>query len=73
MIARFRLTTPARPSPDDPSEPGRKTKPGGQGATDELPVGAQTQVWLATSDDQDAGVTGRYFKWRRDLRQPGRL
>jgi NAD(P)-dependent dehydrogenase (short-subunit alcohol dehydrogenase family) len=45
-----------------------KTKLGGQGATDELPVGAETQVWLATSDDADADVTGRYFKWRRDLR-----
>jgi NAD(P)-dependent dehydrogenase (short-subunit alcohol dehydrogenase family) len=44
-----------------------KTKLGGQGATDELPVGAQTQVWLATSDEPDADVTGRYFKWRRDL------
>ena len=45
-----------------------KTKLGGQGATDELPVGAETQVWLATSDDADADVTGRFFKWRRDLR-----
>jgi NAD(P)-dependent dehydrogenase (short-subunit alcohol dehydrogenase family) len=45
-----------------------KTKLGGPGATDELPVGAQTQAWLATSDDPDALVTGRYFKWRRDLR-----
>jgi NAD(P)-dependent dehydrogenase (short-subunit alcohol dehydrogenase family) len=45
-----------------------KTKLGGPGATDELPIGAQTQVWLATSDDPDAAVTGRYFKWRRDLR-----
>jgi NAD(P)-dependent dehydrogenase (short-subunit alcohol dehydrogenase family) len=45
-----------------------KTKLGGQGATDELPAGAETQVWLAASDDQDAGVTGRYLKWRRDLR-----
>jgi NAD(P)-dependent dehydrogenase (short-subunit alcohol dehydrogenase family) len=45
-----------------------KTKLGGRGATDELPVGAQTQVWLATSDDPDAAVTGRYFKWRGDLR-----
>jgi NAD(P)-dependent dehydrogenase (short-subunit alcohol dehydrogenase family) len=45
-----------------------KTKLGGQGATDDLPVGAHTQVWLATSDDQDAVVTGRYFKWLRDLR-----
>jgi NAD(P)-dependent dehydrogenase (short-subunit alcohol dehydrogenase family) len=45
-----------------------KTKLGGQGATDELPVGARTQVWLATSDDSGAAVTGRYFKWRRELR-----
>jgi NAD(P)-dependent dehydrogenase (short-subunit alcohol dehydrogenase family) len=45
-----------------------KTKLGGRGATHELPVGAQTQVWLATSDDPDAVVTGRFFKWRRELR-----
>jgi len=44
-----------------------KTKLGGHGATHELPVGAQTQVWLATSDDPDTDVTGRFFKWRRDL------
>ena len=45
-----------------------KTKLGGPGATHGLPVGAETQVWLAASDDPDALVTGRYFKWRRDLR-----
>jgi NAD(P)-dependent dehydrogenase (short-subunit alcohol dehydrogenase family) len=45
-----------------------KTKLGGPGATDELPEGAQTQVWLATSDEPAAGVTGRYFKWRVDLK-----
>jgi NAD(P)-dependent dehydrogenase (short-subunit alcohol dehydrogenase family) len=45
-----------------------KTKLGGAGATDELPAGADTQVWLATSDEPAALVTGRYFKWRRDLR-----
>lgn len=45
-----------------------KTKLGGPGATDDLPVGASTQVWLAVSDDQDATVSGRYFKWRKDLR-----
>ena len=45
-----------------------KTKLGGQGATDELPVGARTQVWLAISDDSDAAVTGRYFKWQTELR-----
>ena len=27
-----------------------------------------TQVWLAADDDPDAAVTGRYFKWQRDLR-----
>lgn len=45
-----------------------KTKMGGPDATDELPVGAQTQVWLAVSDEPDAQVTGRYVKRRRDLR-----
>jgi NAD(P)-dependent dehydrogenase (short-subunit alcohol dehydrogenase family) len=45
-----------------------KTKLGGPGATDELPVGAATQVWLAASDEPGAQVTGRYFKWREDLR-----
>jgi NAD(P)-dependent dehydrogenase (short-subunit alcohol dehydrogenase family) len=44
-----------------------KTKLGGSGATDELPVGASTQAWLAASDDPSAKVTGRYFKWRKDL------
>ncbi|MFE9750263.1 SDR family NAD(P)-dependent oxidoreductase [Saccharothrix saharensis] len=45
-----------------------KTKLGGPDATDELPKGADTQVWLATSDEPAATVTGRYFKWREDLR-----
>jgi NAD(P)-dependent dehydrogenase (short-subunit alcohol dehydrogenase family) len=45
-----------------------KTKLGGPSATDNLPVGAATQVWLATSDDPAAQVTGRYFKWKQDLR-----
>ena len=45
-----------------------KTKMGGAGATGELPVGADTQVWLVTSDEPDAAVTGRYVKWRRELR-----
>ncbi|HEX6518789.1 MAG TPA: SDR family NAD(P)-dependent oxidoreductase [Streptosporangiaceae bacterium] len=52
-----------------------KTKLGGPGATDELPVGASTQVWLAVSgdeltvsDDEEATASGRYFKWRNDLR-----
>jgi NAD(P)-dependent dehydrogenase (short-subunit alcohol dehydrogenase family) len=44
-----------------------RTKMGGPAATDDLPVGASTQVWLAVSDDPGATVTGRYFKWRREL------
>ena len=45
-----------------------KTKLGGPGATGELPAGADTPVWLATSGEPEALVTGRFFKWRRDLR-----
>jgi hypothetical protein len=41
---------------------------GGPNATDDLPAGAETQVWLATSDESAARVTGRYFKRRRELR-----
>ncbi|QQQ78787.1 SDR family NAD(P)-dependent oxidoreductase [Saccharothrix sp. 6-C] len=45
-----------------------RTKLGGPNATDDLPTGADAQVWLATSDEPAATVTGRYFKWREDLR-----
>ena len=45
-----------------------KTKLGGPRATGELPAGADTQVWLATSGEPEALVTGRYFKRRQDLR-----
>jgi NAD(P)-dependent dehydrogenase (short-subunit alcohol dehydrogenase family) len=45
-----------------------RTRMGGPGATDELPAGAETQIWLATSDAPAATVTGRYFKRRRELR-----
>ena len=41
------------------------TKMGGPGAPDDLALGADTQVWLATSDDPDATVTGRCFYHRR--------
>jgi NAD(P)-dependent dehydrogenase (short-subunit alcohol dehydrogenase family) len=44
-----------------------RTKLGGTGATDDLPTGASTQVWLASSDSPSARVTGRYFKWREGL------
>ncbi len=43
-----------------------RTKLGGRNATDDLPEGAQTQVWLATGDG-DALVTGRYFKRQTEL------
>jgi NAD(P)-dependent dehydrogenase (short-subunit alcohol dehydrogenase family) len=45
-----------------------KTRMGGPNATDELPEGAETQIWLATSDEPAATVTGRYLKRRRELR-----
>ncbi len=45
-----------------------RTRMGGPGATDDLSDGAETPVWLATSDDPAATVTGRYFKRRRSLR-----
>lgn len=37
------------------------TKMGGPNATDDLAAGAETQVWLATSDDREAMVRGEYF------------
>jgi len=45
-----------------------KTRMGGPDATDELPAGADTPVWLATSDDPAATVTARYFNRRTGLR-----
>jgi NAD(P)-dependent dehydrogenase (short-subunit alcohol dehydrogenase family) len=41
------------------------TKMGGPSAPDDLELGADTQVWLATSNDPDATVTGRCFYHRR--------
>ncbi|MCA2214266.1 SDR family NAD(P)-dependent oxidoreductase [Jidongwangia harbinensis] len=45
-----------------------RTRMGGPDATDDLPEGADTQVWLATDDSPEATVTGAYFKRRRQLR-----
>ncbi len=45
------------------------TKMGGPGAPDDLALGADTQAWLAASDDPDAQVTGRVWH-HRGLRQP---
>jgi NAD(P)-dependent dehydrogenase (short-subunit alcohol dehydrogenase family) len=41
------------------------TKMGGPGAPDDLDQGAETQVWLAVSDDPQVDVSGRYFYHRR--------
>ncbi|MEK6481186.1 SDR family NAD(P)-dependent oxidoreductase [Catalinimonas sp. 4WD22] len=37
------------------------TNMGGKGAPDDLQQGYETQVWLATSQDQEALVSGKYF------------
>jgi NAD(P)-dependent dehydrogenase (short-subunit alcohol dehydrogenase family) len=47
-------------------EPGWvSTKMGGPGAPDDLSLAPVTQVWLATSDDPKALVTGNYFFHQR--------
>jgi NAD(P)-dependent dehydrogenase (short-subunit alcohol dehydrogenase family) len=45
-----------------------RTRMGGPNAPDDLPEGSETQVWLATSDDAAALVTGRFLKRRQELR-----
>ncbi|MEU9575780.1 SDR family NAD(P)-dependent oxidoreductase [Streptomyces chilikensis] len=45
-----------------------RTRLGGPDATDALPDGAETPVWLASSDEPEALVTGRYLKHRVSLR-----
>jgi NAD(P)-dependent dehydrogenase (short-subunit alcohol dehydrogenase family) len=40
------------------------TRMGGRGAPDDLALGADTQAWLAVSDEPAAQVTGRYFYHR---------
>jgi NAD(P)-dependent dehydrogenase (short-subunit alcohol dehydrogenase family) len=42
------------------------TKMGGPGAPDDLDLGADTQAWLAVSDDPAARVSGRYFYHRTE-------
>lgn len=47
------------------------TKMGGPNAPDDLQKGYETQVWLATSDDRAAHVSGRYFyHWKESLYNP---
>ncbi|MFJ6216882.1 SDR family NAD(P)-dependent oxidoreductase [Streptomyces sp. NPDC092296] len=45
-----------------------KTRMGGPEATDELPQGADTQIWLTTGDDAEAVLSGRYLKHRQSLK-----
>jgi NAD(P)-dependent dehydrogenase (short-subunit alcohol dehydrogenase family) len=42
------------------------TKMGGRGAPDDLDQGHRTQVWLATSEDAEAQVSGRLFRHKRE-------
>ena len=44
-----------------------RTRMGGPGAPDPLPLGAETPVWLATGGEPAATVTGQYLKRRRPL------
>lgn len=44
------------------------TKMGGAGAPDDLQKGYETQVWLATSDDQATRVSGQYFHHQQQAR-----
>lgn len=44
------------------------TKMGGKGAPDSLQKGFETQVWLATSNDQEALVSGCYFHHKKQSR-----
>lgn len=45
------------------------TKMGGRGAPDNLQLGYETQAWLATSDDDKAKVSGRYFFHQKERRK----
>ena len=45
------------------------TKMGGPGAPDDIDAGAETQVWLATSNDAEAMVSGEYF-YHKKRRSP---
>ena len=42
------------------------TKMGGKSAPDNLEKGAETQAWLAVSNDKEAKVSGKYFYHRRE-------
>jgi len=42
------------------------TKMGGPSAPDDLQKGAETQAWLAVSDDADAKISGRYLFHKKE-------
>lgn len=42
------------------------TKMGGRSAPDDLQKGYETQVWLATSNDDKAKVSGKYFHHKKE-------
>ena len=42
------------------------TKMGGRGAPDDLQKGYETQIWLSTSNDDKATVSGRYFHHKKE-------
>jgi NAD(P)-dependent dehydrogenase (short-subunit alcohol dehydrogenase family) len=42
------------------------TKMGGTNAPDNLQKGAETQTWLAVSDNEEAKVSGRYFYHKKE-------
>ena len=44
------------------------TKMGGNSAPDDLDKGVETQVWLTTSEDEHARVSGRYFHHKKEDR-----
>lgn len=44
------------------------TKMGGKGATDDLTKGYETQVWLSTSEDESAKVSGQFFYHQREIK-----
>lgn len=44
------------------------TRMGGSNAPDDLQQGAETQAWLAVSNDENAKVSGRYFNHQQEVR-----
>ncbi|TDQ15088.1 NAD(P)-dependent dehydrogenase (short-subunit alcohol dehydrogenase family) [Algoriphagus boseongensis] len=41
------------------------TKMGGKNAPDDLQKGVETQIWLATSEEKEANVSGKYFRHKQ--------